>query len=72
MIPQSFWRRKCFNEFVLGEPLPAADALDLFHVYLNVNRLLRKSHGWMFRRRMLDSLKRTKKSFLEEVAQKSD
>lgn len=70
MISQAAWRRKCIKDLLLVEPLPHVNELDWRYLYFNVDRLLRKSHEWVFRRRVMDNLKRIRKSFLEEVAQK--
>lgn len=70
MISQAAWRRKCIKDLLLEEPLPHVNDLDWRYLYYNIDRLLRKSHGWVFRRRVMDSLRRIKKSFLE-MAQKS-
>lgn len=67
MISRAAWRRKCIDVLLLEEPLPSAADLDWSYLYFNIGRLLRKSHGWMFRGRVLSSLEERKEVFLTQV-----
>lgn len=67
MVSRAAWRRKCIDVLLLEEPLPSATDLDWSYLYSNIGRLLRKSHGWMFRGRVLSNLEERKKIFLRQV-----
>lgn len=67
MISRAAWRRKCIDVLLLEEPLPSAVDLDWSYFYSNIRRLLRKSHGWMFRGSVLSNLEERKDIFLKQV-----
>ena len=56
LISQIAWRRMCIKDLLLEEPLPHVNELYWLHLYFNIDRLLRKSHGWVFRRPVMNSL----------------
>ncbi|OQD99026.1 hypothetical protein PENVUL_c066G03021 [Penicillium vulpinum] len=71
MIPDSYWRRRFINDnYLENHRLPAADALDWQHVYLNTDRLLQPSLGWRNRQHILSRLEETKDRFLQRLEQK--
>ncbi|EAW15292.1 uncharacterized protein ACLA_059590 [Aspergillus clavatus NRRL 1] len=55
-VPLSFWRKRCIKEFLLVEPLPAADALDWHILYFYADTLLAHSHGWQLRKYIIARL----------------
>ena len=72
MISRAAWRRKCIDVLLLEEPLPSAADLDWSYLYSNIGRLLRKSHGWMFRGTVLTNLEERKEVFLRQVDRRFD
>lgn len=70
MVSHGYWRERCVKDFILGEPLPVAETLDWKYVYFEIDRLLPKSPGWIFKRHVLKCLGRTKALFLRDVVRK--
>lgn len=53
VLPQKSWRDRCIKGFLLAEPLPADDEMDWHYLHFQTDKLLSRSHGWLYRKHVI-------------------